>query len=233
METRETPDTSPDNGSAKPAKPAKKPATPRRPAIVKPAGSVPVPGPEKPPAGTPGKTASKDIPSPAVIVEPVTADVTPPYREDLPKSKEIQGAITNQSALVILALLDGIASMLWGSEAMMTPPEREMLSAPLERILSRMEFAQTEAVKKMTDPILLIMGLVAWGSRISRQQAAKKPKETPIQASQRPAGDLKPVSSNGTPPAPARIPEDVPTYSAASDIQAAMSGPVMTTEKKP
>lgn len=109
----------------------------------------------------------------------------------------------------------------------MQPAERQMLGEPLERMLSRIEITQTEAVKKFTDPILFIMGLIAWGSRVYRQKAAQRPKETPIQVSQHNEDQPGPQA----PPPPRNNGNE--TYAAGQDIKSMFGGGYMTTQERP
>jgi hypothetical protein len=74
------------------------------------------------------------------------------------------------SAIMILSLLDGIISMALGPKYTMTKDERKMLSEPLDRMLKRLPINIAENYGRFMDPALFVMGLVAWGSRISRQR---------------------------------------------------------------
>lgn len=78
-----------------------------------------------------------------------------------------------QSAVVLLAVLDGAVSMSLGDECKMTEAERRTMEKPLQRIIERLDPETNEAVSQYADPILLILGLFAWGVRIWRVTSAR------------------------------------------------------------
>lgn len=82
-------------------------------------------------------------------------------------------------AIVLLAIVDGLAVMAWGNAARMNDTERGMITPPLERILSRLGPGINNYVSAWGDPIMLIMGLIAWGSRISRINRKPEPEPEP------------------------------------------------------
>jgi hypothetical protein len=79
--------------------------------------------------------------------------------------------------LTVLSLINGLASMAYGDKAVMNKSEREMISEPLERILSRMDNVTKGFLTKYADPFLLITGLIAWGSRIRREAIQRQEDE--------------------------------------------------------
>lgn len=116
---------------------------------------------------------------PPVEIDRVDSKVKTPEIKTPRRIQEIKINVAEQSALVVLALLDGLASMVFGPSAAMTPEEREVLSAPLARMLERLELTQSAALKTWADPALFVMGLIAWVSRITRERAKQKPKPIP------------------------------------------------------
>lgn len=55
----------------------------------------------------------------------------------------------------------------------MLPVERELIEAPLQRMMKRLDPAITGAIEKYTDPLLVVMGLITWGARVWQIQLAK------------------------------------------------------------
>lgn len=109
------------------------------------------------------------------------------------------------SASILLTLLDGVVQMAWGEKCAMTKAERKMLQEPLERILARFPQAQIAAVTPFVDPLLLLMGLISWGSRVSRIVAGER-SQLPVKnqtVSQpeklTPQTEVKPVSDRPLP----------------------------------
>jgi hypothetical protein len=102
-----------------------------------------------------------------------TADATPIPQMDM-------GDFT--SSAVLLTLLDGIVITTLGPRYAMTKDERKLIGEPLERILARFPAAQMAQYAQYVDPLLLLMGLVSWGSRLSRlrREAAATVAPSPV-----------------------------------------------------
>lgn len=94
------------------------------------------------------------------------------WRQSYWLRKKAKNAAKDTSA-VLVSLLDGLASMAFGPQAAMNDFERQFIQEPLERILMRMDVASAEIVNRWSDPIMLAMGLIIWGSRISRLQSER------------------------------------------------------------
>ncbi len=102
-----------------------------------------------------------------------------------------------QTAIILLSLLDGIAFMAFGAGASMNEYERDLMKEPLERILMRMDITSSEALSKWSDPILLVMGIVAWGSRLMQERRERENEETKDEILH-PAEDKKPDNGKAT-----------------------------------
>lgn len=79
-----------------------------------------------------------------------------------------------QTAVIVIALLDGIGTIFLGENASMQDYERDLIKEPLERILQRMDIVSSEALAKWSDPILLFMGLSAWITRVLRENRERE-----------------------------------------------------------
>jgi hypothetical protein len=84
-----------------------------------------------------------------------------------------------QTAVIVLALLDGTCTIAFGENAGMLDYERELIKEPLERIIQRMDIVSSEALAKWSDPILLFMGLSAWITRVIREKKESQPEVKP------------------------------------------------------
>ena len=96
-----------------------------------------------------------------------------------------------QTAIILLALLDGIGTIAFGKDAGLLDYEKDMIKEPLERILQRMDITSSAALAKWSDPIMLFMGLSAWVTRIAREK--KEAQALPDNSSQ-------PVQKKSSPP---------------------------------
>lgn len=67
--------------------------------------------------------------------------------------------------------------MAFGETAAMTQPENKMIEDPLNRMMERLDLDTSKIVGVWTDPIMLLLGLVAWGSRVWRE--SRKPGDGP------------------------------------------------------
>lgn len=176
-------------------------------------GKYPNPSPdlEKAAASIPVVVSEGLTPEQIEVENVVTTPGIPGPIRDVAAAKDKEATAT---ALIILALLDGLAVAAVGEGASMRPNERLMMSGPLERILQRMDLKANEVLNKWTDPVLFTMGLMAWGLRISRE-AEKKPKPAPIPT---PAPAPVPENKNGKQPAPEPAPFDLGLITQAPPI---------------
>jgi hypothetical protein len=95
-------------------------------------------------------------------------------REQISKENEKTSA---QTAIVFVVLLDGLVASVFGDEARMTEGEREMITPPLTRILARLEPATADIIDRWADPIVLLFGFIAYGSRVYALQQEKRKRE--------------------------------------------------------
>lgn len=114
-------------------------------------------------------------------------------------SRKLAKKEAQQSAIILLSLIDGLASMAFGPLASMNEFERSTLQEPLERILQRIDLTSSEALAKWSDPILLVMGLTAWASRVmrERQEQHRPPGFNPNNGDDKPPEPKKPEPDNG------------------------------------
>jgi hypothetical protein len=128
------------------------------------------------------ETDPEDIVSGIGIKQTVTGKQPPPPdfmldAADKVLAENAQNALS--AAVVLVAILDGFAVMLWGENAKMNPTENGMITPPLERILGRLGPGINNYVSAWGDPIMLLMGLIAWGSRVSRLNRLNAPAPQP------------------------------------------------------
>lgn len=109
------------------------------------------------------------------------------------------------SAAIILTLIDGMVQMSLGAKYAMTKDERKMMVEPLDRIMSRFPQAQLAQYSQFVDPLLLLMGVIAWGSRIMRERNAEKQPATKIDKAS--SAGAKSVAEP-IPPQPVNYPPD-------------------------
>lgn len=113
--------------------------------------------------------------------EAFTVDQTPMVQPDSNAVKDAIYGVTGtgrkmakkeavQTAVILLALLDGIGTIAFGKNAGMLDYEKDMIKEPLERILQRMDITSSAALAKWSDPIMLFMGLSAWITRVAREK---------------------------------------------------------------
>jgi hypothetical protein len=105
-------------------------------------------------------TQPKLTPKPELEKQKIEALKTP--------ARKIYKKEAHQTAVILMSLLDGIATILAGPGATMNDIEQELISEPLERMLMRMQSSTVDVLSKWSDPIMLTMGLVAWASRVAR-----------------------------------------------------------------
>lgn len=101
---------------------------------------------------------------------------------------------SEQTTLVLMLLIDGMVSAAFGPECAMNDAEREMISQPLTRILARMSPATSAMLDKYTDPVMLLFGVIMWGSRIAfTLRERDKEKAAEVQAAQQPEPTPQPI----------------------------------------
>ncbi len=155
----------PDSGNNKPskrggttAKPRTKPAKPRT--------------PETKPAETPYilNEVQSDVVRDNVDIRLKAAQV-----ESLPD----QNVMVSGAVAMLLLLLDGVGMMAFGDYARLNGTEKAMLEEPLTRMLAKVSPNSLNLIGKYSDPVLLMMGLLAWISRVTterkRREEAQKP----------------------------------------------------------
>lgn len=69
---------------------------------------------------------------------------------------------------MILAMLNSMAALAAGDEARMNDAERQVIQDSLQRIFERMDLDPTGRMAAIMDPLTILMGLTAWGIRITR-----------------------------------------------------------------
>lgn len=69
-----------------------------------------------------------------------------------------------------------MVSMSLGDECRMTTTEQAMISDPLKRIMERADKETNEIISQWSDPIMLVLGLTAWGVRVWKIVEARNPK---------------------------------------------------------
>lgn len=131
-----------------------------------------------------------------------------------------------QTAAMVLSILDGLAMSMIGPDAGMTESERNMIQVPLGKMFDRMSPEVQEAVDKWVDPLTLVFGLAAWGTRVWRQEADKAEKAAaatshlPTSSVTRRideyAGRETPMSDNGK--------DGMPTMSPPADVVEEIGG---------
>lgn len=125
------------------------------------------------------------------------------------------------SAAIVLTLLDGIVQMAVGPQYGMTKDERKMMQEPLDRIMARFPVAQLAAYGQYVDPLLLLMGLVSWGSRISRMKREEQKTSGKVTPPPSPKTPIKETTPSAVPSAPA--PRPVPDLGEATAAPPAIS----------
>lgn len=101
------------------------------------------------------------------------------------------------SASIVLTLIDGVVQLGFGADAAMNREERRMLSEPLDRMIAKLPANRVMQLTQYVDPLMLLIGLVAWGSRIARLKEQAKPQAIPAPTSptnQPPAQPSEPVT---------------------------------------
>jgi len=91
------------------------------------------------------------------------------YRDKVKKEED--------SALIasyIVALVDGLVKANVDESAAMTKEERELIEPPLSRLLTKLSPEMQEAIQTFSDPVILISGLISYGSRVTAIYNEKK-----------------------------------------------------------
>lgn len=136
-----------------------------------------------------------------------------PEAQDTPIPQLPIGDFT--SASIICSLLDGVVTMSMGAAYAMTKEERKMIAEPLDRIMARFPTAQLARYGQFVDPLLLLMGLISWGSRISRLKREES----------KGSGKPTPPPTKSTPPTAGAVPNNIsqPTNLEAMGVPASIS----------
>lgn len=85
-----------------------------------------------------------------------------------------------QTAYMLLVILNGLVVAQFGDECSMTDTDRELIEKPLARIMARLDEETSEAVDKWIDPVMLMFGVMAWGSRVYRIESDRREASTKI-----------------------------------------------------
>lgn len=80
-----------------------------------------------------------------------------------------------ETALALIVITNQLVAFYFGRDCEMSEIEREMIEEPLVRMLAKTDPAKMMKVNDYTDPLLLIVGLASWGSRVYNLQEKKKP----------------------------------------------------------
>ena len=110
-----------------------------------------------------------------INVNPVNVgDILPGLLDSIGTDK----TVASTTAIVLIGIIDGLATSMIGEDAKMTPSERDLIQAPLARIIGRMDATSLAVVSQWADPIMLAVGLSVWGLRIAVLAKAKEPPKT-------------------------------------------------------
>lgn len=157
-----------------------------------------------------------------VSVEPVNVDTLVPGAI---KATENKNQLISATAIVLMTVIDGLVIGAFGEAAHMNQTEKTMIAAPLERVLAKFNLGNNTVLDKYLDPVLLAMGLMAWGMRISRLQVVQGKSTNIQQAIQQasvptpaPAPIQEQSSNNGHIPAGAFSAVDIAAPASISDL---------------
>jgi hypothetical protein len=84
----------------------------------------------------------------------------------------------------MVATVDAACQGLFGPEAGFNPLEQELIEPPLARILAKADPEKMGQFAALMDPLLLVIGLALWGSRVQKLALPPKPKADPPPLSQ-------------------------------------------------
>lgn len=155
------------------------------------------PAVEKKPTPRPRERVKRE----SVTVEEIATDRKSTARawDGVNAGDDLTLANIQQTSLVIISLLNGLANLLYGSGAQMTSAEKKLIQEPLERVLQRFDIVKSGVMGQWVDPIMLVMGLAAWGSRLRRENAQRQALEKNNTAVVEPAKVDKSNGSNDRP----------------------------------
>lgn len=105
----------------------------------------------------------------------------------------------HQTTVILMSLMDGVATMIAGPQCKANDIERDMIEEPLERLIQKMDVGAVELLSVWADPIALVMGMAAWGGRIIRTMDKNKPEKPPAEVEQ--SGPQKSEVYPSNPPA--------------------------------
>ena len=71
-----------------------------------------------------------------------------------------------ETTLALITITNQLVSFYFGRECEMSDIERDMIEEPLVRMISKVDPAKMQQVNDYTDPLLLMVGIAAWGYRI-------------------------------------------------------------------
>lgn len=104
---------------------------------------------------------------------PVGLRVDAAKKAPAPKPKPDQAAAAPLSLADAKSAVSGLVDLVnmltvarLGPDAVMSPIERGMIEAPAARIMQRMTPAAAQRVSALSDPLLLGVGLLMWGTRL-------------------------------------------------------------------
>jgi hypothetical protein len=154
----------------------------------------------------------KEAPGIQVETVSVSAFDAPPFAgdKDVVKGKEVFNLAT-----ILLTVLDSFAVAAAGDAAAMKGYEKTLIQPPLERILEKYNVVNNALVSQYMDPVLLAMGLVAWGSRVSRLASKNKPEGEKEKRTQAPTPAQVATPTPVTNPGPSTL--DIGAITAAPD----------------
>lgn len=121
-------------------------------------------------------------------------EVEPPPRTHQSRRKIAKQAAEAASYLIVL--IEGAAMMGLGEDARMTDIEKQMIIAPLQRILERASPQVTETIEKFADPVVLMFGFAMWGMRLysmarDQEEGEGPPPKPPSEGPSSPGGNGK------------------------------------------
>jgi hypothetical protein len=124
---------------------------------------------------SPKARAQKPDAPPELVIEEVSAEFDPlgaAVRGEALSPGVAELEITT-AAVMILTLLDGMATVAIGDYAKLSNTERAMIKPPLERLFKRWSASTIGVVNQYTDYVLVIMGIIAWYRRVGMERAAR------------------------------------------------------------
>jgi len=105
--------------------------------------------------------------------KPVAGNSKPSAPKPPPSGHIKDIGVGREAAAALLAITEGGLMMAIGPRAAMLPEERGKIEPPLGRILARMSPQAATLVASFADPLMLGVAVVAYVSRITREDAPK------------------------------------------------------------